>query len=499
MEEFLTVRDVSLHYINQIALQDVSVSLTRGSIHAFIGENGAGKSSLMKVIAGAVRPTSGSVFFRGQRIDKLGFYAVQKLGVRMMFQDVNLVPNMSVMDNLFLGNWIAPKSGLFKHVAIDKARQWEKTVETLQTLDFELDPATRVSELDIGQQKMVEIAKSILWESSVLILDEATAYLNDLETAKLFRVLRRVADMGHTVLMVSHKIEELIRLADAISVLREGRLIRTIPKESYEKESILLSMAVGGYLDRYPKIKLKKGSELLRLTDVGDGLRVHGIELTLRKREILGVFGLVGSGRSALADLITGNCPLRKGRIDIEGKAVKLANPRDAQHARIAYIPATTMDSLVPLMNAEQNITLSNLRSITSRGILEKHLEHEIAQDYAYRLGFDKIPLERSVRDLSGGTRQKVMLSKALLAHAKIFVFNEPTKGLDISSKVEAYNLINELVLENAGILLISSDINELLGMCDRLLILYRGQVVAELSAKEMTELQVLNYASGLR
>lgn len=490
----LELKEVSKTYNEHRVLNNVNFSLNSGEIHAVIGENGAGKSTLMNIIAGFEKMDAGEILINGQSVSSNSPFQAQSQGIRMIFQDIQLVPSLNVMENIFLGNWIYYNTKYLK--VINKEKQYEETRKLLEFLNFNINPHLKISSLDAGQQKMVEIAKAVYWNSKILILDEVTAYFNDLEVINLFKILKKVKNMGHTIVFISHRINEVLKIADRVTILREGEIVQTTTISNFDKKSAVLKMSSNYFINRYPKIKPRIGNEALRLENVSNN-RLDHINFSLRRGEIIGLTGLIGSGRTAVAEAIFGINPALSGEIYIKRKLASIKSPYDAINHKIGYLPEDRKDSLVYEFGIAKNVSLSNISSVITNRTIDLKLEERIAVDYANRLGFTGNDVFKKVKFLSGGTQQKVMIAKWLLSRADVFIFNEPTKGLDIASKVEVYNLMNELILHDSAVLFISSDINELIGMCDRILVIYRGRIVGELFGEEKTESNIMYYAMG--
>lgn len=495
MEEYtLKVENLSKSYGAHLALSNISISIKPGEVHAVIGENGAGKSTLMKIIAGVERKTAGQFYMFGQQVSIETPLQAQTFGIGIILQDVKLVPSLSVMENIFMGRWIRYKRWL---PIIDVKKQGEKAKELLKFLKFDIKLTEQVSKLGLGQQTMVEIVKALCWSSKLFILDEVTACLNDYETENVFNIIRRCKEMGISVFFISHKIDEVFKIADKITILRDGEIAQTFDKENFNVKTAVMKMSGESFVNRYPKINQRIGKEVLRLCNIWDGVFLKDLSLSIKEREIVGLTGMVGSGRSSVAKAIFGINPIVSGKILINNKEVAIKSPLDAINNKIGYMSENRFDGLVPNFKLPENISLSTLKSVSNFFIIDKHLEKSIAKDYAKRFVINNGNISRKVETMSGGTQQKVMIAKWFLSSSKVFILDEPTKGLDIASKVELYNLMSKVVIKEASILLISSDLNEIIGMSDRVLVIYKGSVVKELTGKDITEANIMYYASG--
>lgn len=490
----LEMRSISKSYNGYEVLRDINISLKHGEIHAILGENGAGKSVLMRILAGVEGCDSGEILIDGQPVSMDNPRKAQELGISIIFQDSQLVSSLNVIDNIFLGRWPIRTFKLLP--IINWGRTFKDFERLLEDLEFEIDPHAKVSSLGAGQRKMVEVAKALCWQSRVLIIDEATAVLTDHETEKLFKILEKIKHMGVSIFFISHKINEVVKIADRVTVLRDGSLIDTSEAKDADMTSIVYKMAGREFVNRYPKINKEIGKEVLRVEHLGDNGILEDISFSMRQREILGLTGLVGSGRTAVARAIVGLNRLNKGKIFINGREQCIAGPADAIRNKIGFISENRNESLIYNFGIQENISISDMSSVATNYNIDLALEKRLTDHYIKQLGIKARDAGQRVKQLSGGNQQKVMIARSLLTCSRIFIFDEPTKGLDIPSKVETYNLMNEFILREGAILFISSDLEELIGMCDRILILNKGRIVGELSGKEMKETSIVFYAS---
>jgi len=495
-KSILEVKGLSKYYGGQLVLNHISFSIKSGEVHAVIGENGTGKTTLMKILAGVERKDCGEIFFESKKIDINSPREAQALGIYMIFHDINLVSSLSVVENIYMRNWILFPFKYFP--IINWHKQISETKKIFKMLNVDINPSAKVSTLGLAQQKMVEIAKALCRKARVLILDETTSSLNDQDSENLFKVIKRIQEIGTSVIFISHEISEVMKFADTVTILKNGQVVQTNQVKDMDLKLAVGKMAGKEFIKRYPKIKLPIGKEVMRLSGAADNKILRDISFSLRKGEILGLTGLMGSGRTAVAKAIFGLNPLAAGKIFIENEEVSIKSPIDAINKKIGFIPEDKSQGLLYNLNISQNISLSNLRSVVDHNFIDVPLEKKLAMDYVRRLGIkNNAGISQRVKYLSDGNQQKVMIAKWLLSRSKIFIFDEPTKGLDIVSKVEVYNLMNEIILNQAAILLISSDIAELIGMCDRILILHKGVISKELKGKEISETNIMYFASG--
>ena len=492
----LEMRNISKSYNGYPVLNNINLSLKFGEIHAIIGENGAGKSTLMKILAGVETCDFGEILMGGEPVSINSPDKAQKQGISIIFQESQLISSLNVIDNIFLGRWtLRPLKGL---PIINWERTFSEFQNLLKDLGFDIDPYAKGSQLGAGQRKMVEIAKALCWKSKIIIIDEATAVLTDHETEKLFRIIDKIKAMGVSVFFISHKVNEVIKIADTVTILRDGELIDTCHAKNTDMKSIIYKMAGKEFVNRYPKLRKDIGREVLRVEHLQqDNSVLDDISFSLSKREIVGLTGLVGSGRSAVARAIVGLNTLSSGKIYIDGSEAVISCPADAVKNKIGFISENRDESLIFNFGVPGNISIADINSITTHCNMDLAMEKRLASEYMKQLGIKAKEPEQKVKYLSGGNQQKVMIARSMLTRARIFILDEPTKGLDIPSKVETYNLMNEFILRDGAILFISSDLGELIGMCDRILVLNKGRIVGELSGKEMKETDIVYYASG--
>lgn len=496
LENLLEIKGLTKSYDGHSILEDINISLKQGEVHAIIGENGAGKTALMKILAGVVRKDSGEILLNSQRVEINSPYDAHGLGIYMVFDEINLVPSLSVVENIYLRNWIYYPFGFFP--IINWKKQKDEVKRVFELLKLDINPHEKVENLGMGQKKMVEIAKAILRKVKILILDETFSCLKDQDIESLFEIIKRSREMGVSIFFITQDMNDVIQFADTITILNKGRVVQTSKAREIDLKLALGKITGKAIVNRYPKIKVIPGEEMLKVNNLSDKLLLRELSFSLRKGEILGLTGLIGSGRTAVAKTLFGLNPITLGKIYIQNEEVNIRNPIDAIKYKIAFIPEDKKLGLVYTLNVSQNISLTNLNSVVSHNLIDLYSEKKLTKDYVNKLGI-KAPhgIFHKVRYLSSGNQQKVMIAKWLLSHSKIYIFDEPTKGLDVTSKVEFYNLINELVLKQASILFISSDVPELIGMCDRVLVLHKGKINKELKGKDINENNIIYYASG--
>ncbi len=486
----LTLKNITKTYPGVVALDDVSFSVADGEVHALLGENGAGKSTQIKAIAGAIEPDSGIMAFDEREYKKLTPAASQKEGVAVIYQELNLCLPLTVAENIFLGR---PQSKIYSQRKVNALAQ-----EIFDEYGFNLDPAVPVVSLSPAQQQLVEICKGISNEAKIMIMDEPTSALATTEVELLFKVIRKLKSKGVTIIYISHRLDEVFEVTDRITVLRDGKFVATINTDDTDRAE-LVRLMVGRELDQsHPQRHHELGEVMLECRNL-TGNSVENISFSLRRGEVLGMAGLVGCGRTETAQLICGARPIDKGEVLVNGKAVKIKSPADAIAAGIGLIPEDRKEQGCILFNSVLfNTTLICNKKYISAGVMSGKKRREVAQEYKDALRIKVPSLNQMVINLSGGNQQKVVVAKTLAADLDIIFFDEPTKGIDVGAKQEIYQLMNKMAAEGKAIVMISSDMEELLGMSDRILVLSEGRVSGELSKDQFTQENVLTLASGM-
>ncbi len=487
----LELRNITKTFPGVVALDQVSFDVRAGEVHALLGENGAGKSTLIKVIAGAYQPDTGDILFQGERVTLTNPRQASELGVSVIYQETSLYPELSVAENIFMGRHPRNRLG-----AVDWGAMQRDAQALFRTLDVEMDVRHKVSRLTMGNRQRVEIAKALSHQAKVLIMDEPTASLTAHDVEILFGIVRRLRDQGVGVIYISHRLEEVFELADRVTVLRDGRYVDTLPVQEATPER-LISMMVGRSLDTlFPKLDVTPGAPVLEVRGLSRAGVVEDATLTLRRGEIVGLSGLVGSGRSDLAQMIFGAHPAERGEMRVDGQAVSIRSPQEAMRLGIAYVSEDRQrHGLVLPMTVKDNITLATLRAISRYGFVRLRQEQEAAQRSVDRLRIRTPSIFQEAGNLSGGNQQKVVLSKWLLSQPKVLILDEPTRGIDVGAKAEIHRLMSELAAQGIGILMISSELPEILGMSDRVLVMRRGRLVAEFSRAEATQEKIIAQA----
>lgn len=477
-----------------VALDDVNLTLRRGEVHILLGENGAGKSTLVKILSGAYQKTGGKIILNGREVEIRGPRHAQELGIGIIYQEFNLVPQLSAAENIFLGRERTNQLGI-----IDRKQIFESSQKILNDLGVEINAFSLVKGLGVAQQQMVEVAKALSLDAKLLIMDEPTSALTDQEIKELFATIRRLKKRDVTIIYISHRLEELFEIGDRVTVLRDGKHIGTYPIADMTKPELIRLMVDRDLKAQYPKQYAKRGAEILRVEGLSRKGILDNINLLLYGGEVLGIAGLLGSGRTELARALFGVDQVDAGQIFIHGKRQKINSPRDAIKLGLGFLTEDRKSQgLIMTLSVKENVCLPSVERFSQWGIMNLKEEHQAAQQSVQELRIKTPSLTQKVIFLSGGNQQKVVMSKWLCRQADILIFDEPTRGIDVGSKVEIYKLMNRLTAEGTGIIMISSELPEILGMSDRIAVMHQGKLTAEFPAKGATQEKILGYALGV-
>lgn len=490
----LDMKGIAKSYPGVVALSGVDFSVLPGEVHALVGENGAGKSTLMKILAGADTKDAGSILIDGAEVHIDSPHEAMRLGVSIIYQEFNLVPYMNAAENIFLGR--EPASAV--PGVIDFRRMYDEAGKIIDELGVAVNVRSPMNRLSVAQQQMVEIAKATSRKSRIIAMDEPSATLTDHELENLFALIRRLKADGVSIIYISHRLEEIFEIADRVTVLRDGAFVAAKNVADTDRSDIIRMMVGRELCETFPKQQAEAGPvalEVKGLTRVGI---IEDINLSVRQGEILGIAGLVGAGRTEVARAIFGADPIDSGQVLIDGRPVDIRSPR---HAISLGIGLVTEDrkalGLVLGMAVRENISLANLNILTRLGFINRGKERKVAEGYVEDILIKTPSIEQAVQNLSGGNQQKVVLAKWLFTKSKALIFDEPTRGIDVGAKTEIYQLMNRLTETGVAIIMISSELPEVLGMSDRILVMHEGRIAGELSRHEATQEKIMRLATG--
>jgi putative multiple sugar transport system ATP-binding protein len=505
-KNILEMRNITKTFPGVKALDNVNFQVEKGEIHCLVGENGAGKSTLMKVLSG-VYPYgeySGDIVLNGEAQKFLGISDSEKSGIAIIYQELALIPELPVYENIFLGHEITKGKLIDWNETIKRAGEMLKKVKLNN-----VNPSTKIKDLGVGKQQLIEIAKALSKDVKLLILDEPTAALNEDDSQNLLMLLRELKEQGVTSIMISHKLKEVIAIADTVTVLRDGKTICSLSAANGEiSETVIIKHMVGREIDNiFPKRDVKNfGDIVLEVKDwhaynpkLGRNI-LNGLDFNVRKGEIVGIAGLMGAGRTELAHSIFGNPEEYriKGDLFVMGQKKNFKNPNEAIKAGIAYVTEDRKgNGLILIDDIKQNITIANLKSLTKNGIINNNEEVKAANHYKSSLNVKTPSVEQKVGNLSGGNQQKVSLGKWLFVNPKVLILDEPTRGIDVGAKFEIYTLMNKLVDQGMSIIMISSELPEILGMSDRIYVVSGGKIAGELLEEEATQEKIMEMATN--
>lgn len=477
---------------NQV-LKQAGFTLESGEVHALMGENGAGKSTLMKILTGVYTKDAGTVLVDGKEVNYKNPQEAEKAGIVFIYQELNVMFDLTVEENLFMGKEIHGKFGI-----CDKKAMQKKAQEALNILGVNISPKTVMAELSVGQQQMVEICKALMADAKVIIMDEPTAALTQSETVALFKVIESLRKKGVSMVYISHRMEEIFELCDRITVLRDGSYIgvKNIPETNMNE---IVKMMIGREIgERYPSRNVKIGKEVLKVKELTRKGTFHDVNFSVRAGEVLGVSGLMGAGRTEIMQAIFGNFSYESGTIEIDGKEVKISNPRQAMEHGIGFITEDRKtEGLMLDKSIRENISLCNLRRISKSSVISREAEKNMVAEAIKDLHIKCFGSYHECNNLSGGNQQKVVLAKWILTNPKILILDEPTRGVDIGAKKEIYSIINKLAAQGVAIIMVSSELPEVLGMSDNIMVVREGEVRGIISYEEANQERVMTLATG--
>jgi ribose transport system ATP-binding protein len=492
----LKLEGITKRFPGVLALNSVSLEVVSGEVHGITGENGAGKSTLIKTLTGAYHPDSGSIYFDGNILKNITPRKAMQIGIACIYQELNLIPHLSVVENIFLGREIRLVNSLG---ILDRQEMLTKATELLADLGLNFSPKARTGSLGIGHQQMVEICRAVWANAKLIIMDEPTSSLSEKEADDLFRIIRQVKSRGVTVLFISHRLDEVKGICDRVTVMRDGQTVSRVNMADTSVDDIIKLMVGRDIQNKYPKVRVPRKEEVLSIEGLNRKGVLHDISFKLYGGEVLGFAGLVGAGRTETMRAITGADPKDSGTIKVFGKEVAIRTPRNSIDAGIAFLTEDRKSQgLVLIQSVAFNSTIVKLKQFAKFGILRLKEIKAATEKLASELLLRSTGVDSAVAGLSGGNQQKVVIAKWLLSNAKIFIFDEPTRGIDVGAKVEVYKLINHLVADGAGVIIVCSEMDEVMGMSDRILVMHEGRVTGEFRQEDATQEKIMYAASGV-
>lgn len=498
MEYVLELKNIYKSFPGVKVLEDVTLQVRPGEVYALMGENGAGKSTLMKILMGIYKADQGSIFLEGEETVIHGPKDAMSKGISMIHQELNTVLDMEVAENVFVGRELL-KKGMEKLKIVDIARMREETGRYFREMNIDIDPRAKMRTLSVAEMQLVEIVKAISLNSKIIVMDEPTSAITEKEAAVLFTQIERLKKQGVAIIYISHKMDEIFRISDTITVLRDGQWIGTKPAKELDND-MLIKMMVGRELtDIYPKDPVEIGDVILEVKNLSRGKKVQDASFSLRKGEVLGIAGLVGAGRSELVETIFGLYPKTGGQIFLHGKEVHIKNSADAIKNKMALITEDRKQTgLNLIVSVKENIASVSIGKLSTHGIVNDKKINEVSEKYIKELKIKTPDGNAIVGNLSGGNQQKVVLAKWLLDEPDIIIFDEPTRGIDIGAKRDIYLLINNLAKEGKAVIVISSEMAEVMGICDRILVMAEGRINGEVRREEFSQEVIMGYASNI-
>lgn len=490
-ERIAEIERVSKAFGGVKALTDVSFDLKAGEIHALLGENGAGKSTLMKILSGIYTKDEGTVKIKGDVVENLNPRKARDLGIAIIHQEINMCSHLTVAENIFIGREMK------KSIILDNRAMEAETAKILKNFNIDIPPDTIVGSLPVSKQQMVEIAKALSTDSRILIMDEPTSALTSAEIEELFRLMCKLRESGCGIVYISHRLEELQRIADRVTVLRDGKYIKTLNFADVTMSGIISLMVGRDIDDKYPRVQCERGEKILEVKNLNAGHMVRNVNLELYKGEIVGVAGLMGAGRTEMTRAIFGVDPKQSGEIFLNGQALQIRKPADAVKAGLALVPEDRKkDGLCLKLSVKENVSMPNLDLISnSLKVINRKKERAMADKCVSELRIRAKSPEDEASSLSGGNQQKVVVGKWLSRNAKVVIFDEPTRGIDVGAKVDIYNLMNDLKQHGVGVMFISSELPEILGISDRIIVMCDGRITGEIRRQNATQDKIMELA----
>lgn len=492
-EYILIMENITKVFPGVVALDNVNFKVRPGTVHALMGENGAGKSTLMKVLIGMYKPDGGTITFKGQQLPEYDTNTALKMGISMIHQELSPIPYMTVAENIFLGREPLKKSGL-----IDKKKMIADTEKLFEKLEIKIDPKALMKDLTVAQTQMVEIVKAISYDSSLIIMDEPTSAITEKEVEHLFKIVKSLRADGVAIIYITHKMDEVFKISDEITVFRDGKHIATVPADTINKDG-LITMMVGRELTQiFPKEEAEIGDVILSVKNLSRAGKFKDVSFELRRGEILGFAGLMGAGRTEVMESIFGMAGHESGEIYINGQKVDIKTPSDAIKHGIAFLTEDRKRTgIMGMLSVRDNITIASLDKFKKGLFLNKKKINETCIEEKDRLAIKTPHMDQLIKFLSGGNQQKVLVSRWLLTTPDILILDEPTRGIDVGAKSEIHRLMSGLAKEGKAIIMISSEMPEILGMSDRVIVMHEGKITGEFPRSEVSQEKIMQCATG--
>ncbi len=487
----LKMEHINKTFPGVVALDDVSIDLRKGEVLGILGENGAGKSTLIKILAGTYIKDSGNIIIEGKKVDFKNPAEAMDEGIRVIYQELNTLENLTAAENIFLGEQELRKS--FPIIS------WKKMVEEskriLKQLNVDINPNTVMEDLSVSEKQVIEVAKAISKKAKILVMDEPTAALSEEDKDSLFEIIKTLKESGVSIIYISHRLKEIFEITDRVTVLRDGKKIQTVNTQDSDDNELVTMMVGRDISEMYPKRKVPIGEVIMKVKNL-KAEEVEDVSFELKSGEILGIFGLLGSGKTHLVKALFGANPIKEGEIYLKGNKVNIKKPWQARDNNIGLVPVDRkMDGLALMLGVKENITLANISDLGKGFLIKKSVEREKANRWVKNLGISTPSINQEVNSLSGGNQQKVVLARWLESGSKVIILNEPTRGIDVGSKVEIYKLMQDLCEKGAAVIMISSELPEILSISDRILVISRGRITGEYHTDEATEEKLMQTA----
>ena len=487
----LQIKGMSKEFPGVKALDNVDMALKKGEVHALVGENGAGKSTLIKILAGVYARDSGEIIFENNPVEIHSSADSLRLGIKVVFQELALIPHMTVAENVFLESF-----PLKKNRSIDWENMYNKTTEILLSIGLPISPKDKISKLTVSQQQMVEIARALSHEAKVVVMDEPTSALTPKEIKFLFDVIGKLKKLGIGIIYVTHKLEEVFEIGDRVTVLRDGKLISSKKLEETNTDEVVKDMVGRTIKTLFPRTHTGKGKVVLRVEDLSTENKLKNVSLKVHSGEVVGTFGLLGAGRTELAKAIFGLDPITEGKIYIEGRELKIGSTSHSTKMGLGFLTEDRKgEGLILQMSVTQNITLPSIRDFSSLGFIRRKLETQRSTEFVKKFRIKTPSLRQKVMFLSGGNQQKVLIARWLMKKLKVIILDEPTRGIDVGAKAEIHRLIDELAKAGLAVIVLTSEMPELLGVSDHIIVMSNGKITGEFEKNEATQEKILEAA----